>query len=215
MPGGVKVLSADRVIRCRPAPARCEQIWKQVSDSRCSASTGNYSARSPSKVNACPTKSASACGSPWLRATARRLRVPFRGLSVVCRRQELGELTSRLHYHGLIAGLPPDALCPSLNFELMAALSNRSAAAGPESPFTRTTATAAFRICSRGWVTPPDAERFYEFGKFGSQHCDLMLSSNSAIRIMRRAMLPRHQTGKQISVTSCARHARSAKRLPS
>ena len=117
-PGGV-VPSADRVIRCRPAPARCEQIWKQVSDSRCSASTGNYSARSPSKVNACPTVSASACGSAWLRATARRLRVPFPRL-LWCRRQELGELTSRLHYHGLIAGLPPDALCPSLNFELMA-----------------------------------------------------------------------------------------------
>ena len=130
----------------------------------------------------------------WLRQLGRRLHVPFPRL-LWCRRQELGEITSRLHYHGLIAGLPPDALCPGLNFELMAAWQSLGGGWARVSIYQDDREGVGYLLKGLGYAS--DAERFYEFGKFGSQHCDLMLS-NSAIRTLRRAMLPRHQTGKQI-----------------
>ena len=106
-----------------------------------------------------------ACGAPPPAASASRsTRLLW------CRRLELVELTSRLRLPRFTTsqGLPPDALCPSLNFELMAGLLLRvNSAAGWARvfPFTRTTATSVSASFKGGTVTLPTPRRC-EFGKF-------------------------------------------------
>ena len=75
---------------------------------------------------------------------------------------------------------------------------------------------AAWQTLGGGWPAPPtqddrdgvgyvvkglgcasEAEMSYEFQKFGSRYCDLMLS-NSFWRTQRRVILPSHKTERKI-----------------
>ena len=102
----------------------------------------------------------------WLRWLGRRLRVKFPGI-LWCLRQEAGEIGGRRHFHCLIAGLPRSVLCPSLNFELMAAW--RKLGGGWARVAIYQHDREGVRYLVKGLAT--QAGQFYELGKFGSRHC--------------------------------------------
>ncbi len=126
----------------------------------------------------------------FLRLVGKRLGVKFPRL-LWCLRQEAGEIGGRRHFHCLLAGLPRTALCPSLNFELMAAWQKLGGGWARVSLYRHDLDGVGYALKGLGYAS--EAEQHYEMQKFGSQHCHLILS-NSVWQTLHRANLGRHQT---------------------
>lgn len=128
----------------------------------------------------------------FVRTTGKRLKVKFPHL-LWCLRQEEGEIGGRRHFHCLMAGLPRKQLCPALNFELMDQWQKLGGGWARVVRYRNELDGVGYVLKSRGYAS--EAEQNYEMQKFGSTHCQLILS-NSVWRTLHRATLDSHRLRK-------------------
>lgn len=108
-----------------------------------------------------------------LRKAARDHKVKFPKL-LWCLRQEHGEATGRLHFHFLLAGLPPEALTMRTRFAIKNAWeSNFKGGMARVDEFDPT--LNAGRYLTKGGSDPGDV---YESAKFGSVNTSLTISES-------------------------------------
>lgn len=91
-----------------------------------------------------------------------------------CLRQERGEQFGRRHFHFLLTGLPKQAVTITTCFYIMAQWERMGGGMARVRVFDP-------RLNGVGYITEclgyaPDAGDVYESAKFGSRHCELMLS---------------------------------------
>lgn len=90
-----------------------------------------------------------------------------------------------------MAGLPQEQLCPALNFELMAQWQKLGGGWARMARYRNDLDGVGYVLKGLGYAS--EAEQNYEMKKFGSTHCQLILS-NSVWRTLHRVTQDSHRT---------------------